>query len=244
MTDKTKGRFSSIIWANKAVESIPILIVGLGGIGSWLTLFLARAGFTRIVTYDDDRVELVNIAGQLYRMKDADAFKGDALDSIIRSLSGTAISPMNMKWTSELCMADATIVISAVDNMVTRLDLFNTFLKQSKSSFISHVQDEHQITSEITPLFVDGRLLAEQLQTYFVTKDRESRYRATLFDDSEVEDVDCSNKQTTHFAAGIAYNMMKGIVNHIALCMQPACARELPFSIEDDGYLIMPKVVL
>lgn len=51
------------------------------------------------------------------------------------------------------------------------------------------------------PIFIDGRLTAEQMQIFCVTPKYISKYKEHLFDDSEVEDAPCTMKQTSHSAA-------------------------------------------
>ena len=57
----------------------PITIVGVGSIGSYATLALAKLGFTNILVIDDGIVEEENISPQLYRLSDIGRPKVDAL---------------------------------------------------------------------------------------------------------------------------------------------------------------------
>ena len=61
------------------------MVGGAGGIGSWLTFFLVRAGFSPIV-YDFDTIEEHNLGGQLFRASDIDSTKVGALHDIIHTL--------------------------------------------------------------------------------------------------------------------------------------------------------------
>ena len=53
-----QARFKDAPWFPVASE--PVLIGGAGGIGSWLTFFLAKIGFSPIV-YDFDTIEEHNL---------------------------------------------------------------------------------------------------------------------------------------------------------------------------------------
>ena len=79
------------------------------------------------------------------------------------------------------------------------------------------------------------RLLAEQLQVFIVTPETADRYKKDfLFDDSEVEDMNCSYKQTTHFAATIAAKMVQGFTNWLI-----KDEAEVPFYYEEIGSLFL-----
>ena len=54
MTETHSSRFKDAPWFPK--EETAIIVGGAGGIGSWLSLLLSRAGFYPIV-YDYDRLE-------------------------------------------------------------------------------------------------------------------------------------------------------------------------------------------
>ena len=53
MTEEHSSRFKDAPWFPK--EETNVIVGGAGGIGSWLTLMLSRAGFFPIV-YDFDRL--------------------------------------------------------------------------------------------------------------------------------------------------------------------------------------------
>ena len=247
INEHLRSRFSSLAWAKKEVIRTPVTIVGAGGIGSWTALFLARVGYTNITVYDDDIVEAHNIGGQLFSTDAIGQSKVEALNSIVKQLADIHINPMQIRFEKQYNLSD-NIIISAVDNMTTRKILFNKFVNQLKPTY-GFPEEPYELYSplpKIPKLFVDGRLLAEQYQVFFVTDELEriEKYKASLFGEHEAETEDCSNKQTTHFAAAIAFNIVRGINNYMNLLVQPHCCREFPFSIEDDGFLWFNKLEL
>jgi len=59
-------------------------------------------------------------------------------------------------------------------------------------------------------------------------------YEKHLFNDSEVADLSCSYKQTSHFAATIAAKMVQGFTNWFV-----RDTAELPFFYEEIGNLFL-----
>ena len=229
--DRLRTRFSSLPWVDKDMLDQPILVIGAGGIGSWTTFLLSRCGYTNITVYDDDVVEAHNIGGQLFSTSHIGKSKVQALASLIGELSGSGITGIQLRFISN-DLSDYKFIILAPDNMTTRRGVFEGF-KELVSKDATN-----------TPILIDGRLLAEQLQVYFVTKDRIERYESTLFSDAEGEEAMCTAKQTSHFAAGIAYHILCGLNNHVASLIDADSARELPFSIEADGMLMLNPITL
>ena len=66
---ESTSRFSGAVWY-EAIQQKSIILAGLGGIGSYVAFLLARMQPARITMYDDDRVEAVNMSGQLYSVTD------------------------------------------------------------------------------------------------------------------------------------------------------------------------------
>ena len=225
-----QSRFRDAAWFSKAESlAIPIVIGGAGGIGSWLSLFLSRvlSPATFIYLYDHDTVEEVNMAGQLYCTDDIGKYKVDAVNELIFHYSGHRSVIAQKEKYVEKSLA-SPIMFSAFDNMEARKVMFNNWNSEAR---IEAFKDES--------IFIDGRLLAEQLQVFFVTPKTAKIYEDLyLFNDSEVEDAGCSYKQTSHFAATIAAKMVQGFTNWLA---KDAMA-ELPFYYEEFGTLFMTTI--
>lgn len=218
-------RFKDAPWFPKDRE--PVLIGGSGGIGSWVTFFLARMGFTPMI-YDFDVIEEHNMGGQLFRAEDIGKYKVVALSDITRDFCG-------MEITSFVAKVDENtpthhFVFSAFDNMKARRDLFEVWKKSIPGC-------------PITPIFIDGRLEMEQLQIYCVTPDRIAEYEATLFDDSAVEDTPCTMKQSSHTAGLIASTMALLFTNHIANIYERQNCRFVPFYYEVFGPMVLTTVI-
>jgi len=64
-----------------------VLVVGIGGIGSWIVEMLARMGVKKIGVLDYDRVEIHNLTRQNYREKDVGSLKVDTLEERVREIN-------------------------------------------------------------------------------------------------------------------------------------------------------------
>jgi hypothetical protein len=208
------NRFKDAPWFPKDRESV--LIGGAGGIGSWLTFFLARIGFSPIV-YDFDTIEEHNLGGQLFRKEDVNKLKVLALADITRSFCNTEITTFTEKI--DLDSPTHYFMFSAFDNMKARKDAFEVWKRSIPNC-------------PVTPIFIDGRLELEQLQIFAVTPNRIAEYEAHLFDDSQVEDLPCTLKQSSHTAAMIASHMVGTFTNHITNLYTRRNIRSVPFYYE------------
>ena len=222
-----KSRFRDASWFEKVDNfDLPVIIGGAGGIGSWLTLFLARmlpsTGY--IFLYDYDNVEEVNMAGQLYAKEHIGRPKVDAMQDIVsRFTDYSRLSCQNEKYVRD--SLKSPVMFSAFDNMEARKVMFANWREEM-------IKYDDRAKHAI---FIDGRLLAEQLQVFYVTPETADLYgRKYLFDDSEVEEENCSYKQTTHFAAAIAAKMVQGFTNWLVRDQV-----ELPFYYEEIGSLFL-----
>lgn len=210
------NRFKDAPWFPQRNELT--VIGGAGGIGSWLTLFLSRAGF-RIFLQDFDVIETHNLGGQLFRFSDVGKTKVKAVDDIITTFCGSSINYV-VEPIGQTTTPIHYFMFSAFDNMQARKDLFNIWKR-------SHVN------CPITPIFIDGRIEMEQLQIFCVTPENMDEYeRNHLFNDSEVEDLPCTMKQTSHIAAMVASHMTAFFTNHIANIYEGEVYREVPFYFE------------
>lgn len=203
-----RDRFKGLEWASRKVD---IIVGGVGGIGSWLTLMLARTNSHNIIVYDNDFLEEHNYSGQLFRTQDLGKAKVVAMQQIVKEFTDVDINYVHGKYTEQEG-GFAPFMFSCFDNMKARREMFNVWKSLGGE------------------LFVDGRLLVESYQIYAVTKDRIDEYEKTLFDDSEVEEVDCTSKQTSHIAGLIAGTMTTIFTNYLA-------GRDygVPFSTEFNG---------
>lgn len=216
-----KQRFADAPWFER-LKNTYILLLGAGGIGSWVGFALSRIG-CNFTVFDMDSVEVHNLGGQLFNTNHINKLKTESLKEVCNLFSGAENTIRTSgKYTEE--SFTNPIVIAAFDNMAARKLAFTKW----KQLVLDSTEEEKKDC-----LFLDGRLLAEDYQVYCVTSDpnKIAEYEKTLFDDAEVEEVLCTLKATTHCSMGIASDIIGCLTNFIANRSYGFDARELPFRI-------------
>jgi molybdopterin/thiamine biosynthesis adenylyltransferase len=107
-----------------ALKRARVLIVGAGGLGAPVCLYLAAAGVGRITLADDDRVSLSNLQRQvIFRSGDEGRFKADAARDAMRALNPLVeIRPLNRRVTGSdrALISEHDLVIDGTDTFATR----------------------------------------------------------------------------------------------------------------------------
>lgn len=234
LVDESTTRFSGAEWFRE-IQKARIIVAGIGGIGSNVAFQLARMIPANLTLYDDDVVEMVNMAGQLYSYNDIGKSKVDAIaDMIGRYTSMRLVLAVKDKFTSSKEPGD--IMICGFDNMIARRVFFN--------SWNNHIQEKSK-EEKSKCLYLDGRLSMDTLQIFCITGDDEyniNRYnKEFLFADYEAEETVCSMKQTTYLACMIGSLMVNLFTNFIANQLNPAIPYDLPFFTEYDAQNVLFK---
>lgn len=234
LVDESTTRFSGAEWFNE-IQKARIIVAGIGGIGSNVAFQLARMIPANLTLYDDDVVEIVNMAGQLYSYNDIGKSKVDAIaDMISRYTSMRQVLAIKDKFTSSKEPGD--IMICGFDNMVARKVFFN--------SWYDNVQKKPK-EERSKCLYLDGRLSMDTLQIFCFTGDdwyNIERYaKEFLFADYEADETVCSMKQTTYLACIIGSLMVNLFTNFIANQLNPVIPYDLPFFTEYDAQNMLFK---
>lgn len=244
--DQSKVRFSDAPWYKPNDSSLEISIFGLGSIGSWTSLLISKLGIFKSIFLDDlDNVNEVNLAGQLYF---SDSIGIDKVTAIYKVLRIFGEKNTINTYTDDILSGDVDdlilpISISAFDNMAARKYLFEKWINNISLDYYSDIYLKNIKGDLITPkIFIDGRLNAEQFEIFFVTPDKIEDYRKYLFDDKDVLDLPCSFKYTSHFAAGIAYNIVKGLTNYLTNIYMDEEVRDVPFRYFEFGPLFLNEL--
>lgn len=235
--DETTSRFSGAIWYEE-IQKQAVTLAGVGGVGSYVGFLLGRLKPQRLIIYDPDRVETVNMSGQLYGQTDVGNYKSVALSIMIRNYANyNNIVALNDRFDANSEATD--IMICGFDNMEARKVFYERW-KQRVLSYPTGSNDRKKC------LFIDGRLAAEEFQVLSIQgnddramKEYEGKW---LFSDVEAEETICSYKQTTFMANMIASVMVNIFVNFVANQCNPIIDRDVPFFISYDASTMFTKV--
>ena len=212
-------RWSGADWAS---EKENILLVGVGGIGSWTALNLSRIGHSLYI-FDPDTVDATNVSGgQMYKREDIGTHKVYAVRDICRELgSSSAIEGMDYEYDEE--SEALPITITGLDNMKARKNVFNVWKSQLTNE---EIEKKHC-------LLIDGRLLMEQMEIFAIRGDDEKAIQEYeqkfLFDDSEAAELECTAKQTTFAAMIISGLITATLCNFLTNKKMGVDFREVPF---------------
>ena len=232
LLDESTSRFSSAEWF-KEVKTKDITLAGLGGIGSWTALLFGRLKPNRIIIYDFDTVDTVNMAGQLFSCDDIGSTKVYAVNRLINRYCGFH-SVVGMEEAITRSALISPVAVCGFDNMEARKTLYTLWKNIYKG------MEE--------AIFIDGRLSAEEFQVFCITgKDLflMNRYEKDwLFDDAEAEATLCSYKQTSFCANMIASVMTNLFVNFITNLCDPVIPRALPFMTSYDASTMMLRTTM
>lgn len=113
-----------------------VAVAGLGGLGSHVSIALARLGIGHLKLIDYDRVEITNIFRQNYRLSHMGQYKTECMKAQIAEINPyIEVETVTAKITQENAMellGGADIVCEAFDNKETKAMLINEILEQSK----------------------------------------------------------------------------------------------------------------
>lgn len=196
-----------------------ILVLGQGGVGSWLSLLLSRIG-CNLHIFDMDIYEEHNMTGQIVKSSGIGMKKTDAIKEVIIELSPDCIVDTYGEYTTESLVNEITLC--GFDNMAARKLAFERWRE-----YLGTVADKSMC------FFQDGRLNAEYLQILNIPGDREDlilQYETEyLFPDADVSETDCTFKQTSHCAAMIASHMVGFLTNWVTNASTKSKGRQVPF---------------
>ena len=118
-----------------------VLIVGAGGLGSPIAIYLAAAGIGKIGIIDKDKVEISNLSRQIiFTMKDIKKKKSTAAISKLKKINkDLKFEYFNLKLTKKNINKigkDFSIIVDGSDNFRTRF-LINDFCLKNKKILIS-----------------------------------------------------------------------------------------------------------
>jgi len=136
-----------------------VLVVGVGGLGSWTADLLARAGVGALRLVDADRVDLTNLHRQgLYDQADADAGElkvTAAARRIARITDQVAVEPIAARCDADTIAdlaGDVDLILDGTDNFAARF-VINDYAVKTRTPWIfaGVVGAEGQIMTIVPP---------------------------------------------------------------------------------------------
>ncbi len=129
------------IIGQKKVISSKVLIIGMGGLGCPLALYLAGLGVGKIGIVDNDKIELSNLNRQIiYDYNDIGKYKVDVAKKKIKNINkGISIKSYKLRLSKNNILniiKDFDIICDGTDNFETRL-LINDFCLKTRKVLIS-----------------------------------------------------------------------------------------------------------
>ncbi len=164
-----------------ALRRSRVLIVGLGGLGSPVSLYLGAAGVGHLTLADDDQVELSNLQRQIvFEQQQLKQSKVAAAKTRLLQLNShlniTTIPRRLTEGTLSEAVARVDLVIDCTDNMPSRQQINAACVQQQK------------------PLIVGAGIRMEGQLISFDARRRDSACYHCLFPYSETQEVaNCSN---------------------------------------------------
>jgi len=119
------------------LKSAKVLVLGMGGLGCPLSIYLASLGIGTIGIVDNDKVELSNLNRQIiYNIDDIGKYKVDVAKNKIKLINKNIIIKSHKiridKTNIEKLIKSFDIVCDGTDNFKTRLIINDYALKQKK----------------------------------------------------------------------------------------------------------------
>jgi sulfur carrier protein ThiS adenylyltransferase len=167
------------------------LVIGVGAIGRQVAVQLAAMGIPRLILFDDDTVQVENLAPQGYWLEDLGISKVRATTAVCLCINPDIemrAVEQRFKRSSEgvLPRDHKLIVFCCVDKIQTRRLIWET---------LHHRAD----------FFVDGRMSAEVLRVLASAMPATDRYYGTtLFTEAEAFVGSCTSKSTIYTACVVA----------------------------------------
>jgi adenylyltransferase/sulfurtransferase len=113
------------IEGQRRIAAARVLVVGAGGLGCPVALYLGAAGVGHLTLVDDDRVDLTNLQRQIGHASAAvGQNKAESLANTVRAINpDIAVVAVGARYDAvqlDLAVAEASLVVDCCDNFATR----------------------------------------------------------------------------------------------------------------------------
>ena len=125
---------------HKVFSSATVAICGLGGLGSNIAIYLARAGIGKLILIDFDRVDITNLHRQQYKATQIGMYKTDALADNLREIAPFIELEKHTEHITEdnaiTLLKGADIICEALDGAECKAMLANTVLSEMPDKYL------------------------------------------------------------------------------------------------------------
>jgi len=180
------------------IGSLTITLIGAGAIGSAVALVIGKLGLGRLIVYDADVVDEVNLAGQLYCNGQVGLKKVDALAEVLGMFTETEVVAVPEAFDGQQVKG---LLVTAVDSMRARRLIWK------------HLRGRTDV-----PLLLDARMggLVGEVHVVRPGSPIEARvYRCTLHRDDEALREPCTARSISFNTAGIAAQVGSLVRSHL-----------------------------
>lgn len=167
-----------------------VLIVGMGGLGCPLAMYLAAAGVGHLTVADDDTVEITNLQRQIaHGDKDIGKSKVDSAAATLNGLNpDVSLTLLNQRLQGkelEQAVKNKAVVVDATDNFATRFEINEACLKAG------------------VPLVSGAAIRMEGQVTVFDSRQDDSPCYQCLYGQGDDEDASCARNGVMAPVVGI-----------------------------------------
>ena len=124
----------------KKFAGTTVAVCGLGGLGSNISIALARAGIGKLILIDFDQVDVTNLHRQQYKAHQVGMYKTDAIQENLKEISPyveleVRRVKVNEENVEEL-VGDADVVCEAFDKAEAKAMLVNAVLEKMSEKYL------------------------------------------------------------------------------------------------------------
>lgn len=133
-----RGRHGDVL--HEEFSATTVAVCGLGGLGSNISIALARAGVGRLILIDFDKVDITNLHRQQYKASQIGIPKPEALAANLREIAPyVQLSPVTTRITEEnlpSLLAEADVICEAFDKAEQKAMLVNGVLEHFPTRYL------------------------------------------------------------------------------------------------------------
>ena len=196
-----------------------VLIIGIGGLGSPVAMYLASAGVGRLILVDHDEVELSNLQRQIIH----------SVDSVGESKVASAKARIvQLNPECDVITHKTKLSDDNVESLVQQVDV----VVDCSDNFTSRFALNRACVQYAIPLVSGAAIRMEGQLSVFDARRADSPCYRCLYDDSESEDLNCATNGVLAPVVGIIGSIQAlEALKLIAECGEPVVGKLMVFDM-------------